>query len=265
MPSFKLSEDDLPRVEQLTREGKTQKEIGAEFGVDQMTVSRFCRRHNIAAANTDALGKTGRRGAVNDERRNFTLAVYNSALGTVAWEGTNTNSMLSLGAPVVASGIGYHVPFSMQFSLDQVINYTDFTAMFDKYRIAAVKVTFRYNHNVSTVSGVTSLPSVYAYVDNDDSTVPTQPVVRENMLTREKRFTSSRPSVSWYFRPRPVMEAFPLSYVVPRRAPFLDAASISTPHYGLKGYFANALLPAEQRTTVFNVDVTYYIALRHIQ
>lgn len=199
------------------------------------------------------------------KRRNFTLAVYNSALGTVAWEGTNTNSMLSLGAPVVASGIGYHVPFSMQFSLDQVINYTDFTAMFDKYRIAAVKVTFRYNHNVSTVSGVTSLPSVYAYVDNDDSTVPTQPVVRENMLTREKRFTSSRPSVSWYFRPRPVMEAFPLSYVVPRRAPFLDAASISTPHYGLKGYFANALLPAEQRTTVFNVDVTYYIALRHIQ
>lgn len=69
MPSFKLSEDDIPRVEQLTREGKTQKEIGAEFGVDQMTVSRFCRRHNIAAANTDALGKTGRRGAVNDERR----------------------------------------------------------------------------------------------------------------------------------------------------------------------------------------------------
>lgn len=69
MPSFKLSEEDIPRVEQLTREGKTQKEIGAEFGVDQMTVSRFCRRHNIAAANTDALGKTGRRGAVNDERR----------------------------------------------------------------------------------------------------------------------------------------------------------------------------------------------------
>ena len=69
MPSFKLSEDDIPRIEQLTREGKTQKEIGAEFGVDQMTVSRFCRRHNIAAANTDALGKTGRRGAVNDERR----------------------------------------------------------------------------------------------------------------------------------------------------------------------------------------------------
>lgn len=137
--------------------------------------------------------------------------------------------------------------------------------MFDKYRIAAVKVTLRYNHNVSTSNSVGSLPSCFAYVDNDDSTVPTVNTVRENMLTREKRFTSSRPSVSWYFRPRPVMEAFPLSYVVPRRAPYLDAASISTPHYGLKGFLANCVLPADQRTTVFNVDVTYYIALRHIQ
>lgn len=69
MPRFKLSEQDIQRVTELAQAGKTQHEIAAEFNVTQMTVSRFMVRYNIAAANNDALGKTGRRGAVNDDRR----------------------------------------------------------------------------------------------------------------------------------------------------------------------------------------------------
>ena len=69
MPQFKLTEADIPAIRDLATQGKTQVEIAVAYNVTQMTVSRFMARHGIAAANTDALGKTGRRGAVNDERR----------------------------------------------------------------------------------------------------------------------------------------------------------------------------------------------------
>ena len=200
------------------------------------------------------------------KRKNAEVQIVNSgALGTFTISGTNANSLITLGAPVAAAGYGYNVPFSMQFSLDQVVNYTEF-AIFDKYCIRAVKVTFRYMHNTSTLSATTGLPSMYAFVDKDDAIVPTVNNVRENMATKKRIFSGTRNEASFYFKPTPVMEAYPLSYVPLRKAPFFDNSSTAVPHFALKGYLANLNAPAgTANLTCFNVDVTYYIALRHIQ
>lgn len=205
-------------------------------------------------------------GASFAKRRNAEVQIVNSgALGTFTISGTNPSSLITLGAPVAAAGYGYNVPFSMQFSLDQLINYTDFN-IFDKYRISAVKVTFRYMHNTSTLSATTGLPSMYAYVDRDDASVPTASAVRENMATKKRSFSGTRNEASFYFKPTPLMEAYPLSYIVPRKAPYFDTSSNAVPHYGLKGFLANCNAPAgSANVTCFNVDVTYYVSLRHIQ
>lgn len=201
------------------------------------------------------------------KRKNAEVQIVNSgALGTFTISGTNPSSLITLGAPTAAAGYGYNVPFSMQFSLDQLINYGDFTPVFDKYCIKAVSVKFRYMHNTSTLSATTGLPTVYAYVDHDDAAVTTAAAVRENMKTRSKAFSGTRNEASFYFKPKPVYELYPLSYATPRRSPWIDASSTAVPHYGLKGYLSNVNAPVgTANVSCFSVDVTYYVAFRHIQ
>lgn len=200
------------------------------------------------------------------KRKNAELQVVNSgALGTFTVSGTNPSSLITLGAPLAAAGYGFNVPFSMQFSLDQVLNFADFN-MFDKYCLRAVKVTFRYMHNTSTLSATTGLPSMYAYVDKDDATPILAAAVRENMSTKKRSFSGTRNEASFYFKPTPLQSVYLAGYAVPRKAPFLDVSSNAVPHYGLKGYFANCNAPAgTANVCCFNVDVTYYLALRDIQ
>ena len=59
------------------------------------------------------------------------------------------------------------------FSLDQLPNYTEFTNLFDQYRINKIVVKFIPNHNSSDVSASTQVISNFnSVIDPTDATAP---------------------------------------------------------------------------------------------
>lgn len=181
---------------------------------------------------------------------------------------TNTN-VLNLGAPVasISAGVGYYdVPFSLQFQLDQLAGYTDITNIADKYRIVNAVCKLIMNQN-TYLSGA-PLPFVEYVIDQDDSAVPSIASMREKMGVRTRTFAQTG-ATTLSVRPRPAPEAYnglSSAYLVPNRAPFINAAYYSVPHYGIKGVFRNVYLPAIAAAgTTITVDVQLAVAARNLQ
>lgn len=65
---------------------------------------------------------------------------------------------------------------AISFAIDQIPNVSEFGALFDQYRIAAVRVKFEYLSATEAVMPITSSPSqrftLLVYEDYDDSTAP---------------------------------------------------------------------------------------------
>jgi hypothetical protein len=122
--------------------------------------------------------------------------------------------------------------YGFQFSfLDQVAS---IQALFDQYRIAMVEVTLRPMYNAVTMqSSGTTVPLLYTVVDYDDATAPTAlgtlrayaNCIESEYETQVRRFV-----------PHAALGAYTGSFGgfanVP--APWLDAASSTVQHYGLK-------------------------------
>lgn len=126
--------------------------------------------------------------------------------------------------------------FGYSFRLDQLPNYTEFTNLFDQYRINKIVMKFVPNHNSSDV-GVTAMniPNFHTLLDYNDATAPASlNSMYEYANWRMSRGTSLHTRV---FRPATI------DYVNataganagnPSWKQWLSTASPSIEHYGLK-------------------------------
>lgn len=176
-----------------------------------------------------------------------------------------TGNILQLGAPTPDSAGTYALPFSMQFTLDQLLNYTDITNIADQYKIKAVYVRVWFNSNVSSVGGITFMPYLQYINDHDDSQVPTVLNLREKMGVKMKTFKNG---------------GFITMKVVPKASVAQGGSSApslltrgwtncSYPnilHYGIKGCVSNCYLPTTS-TAQFAIkfDVAYSVVAKDIQ
>jgi len=204
------------------------------------------------------------RGQMTVRRLNEPMYIVNSSVqGVPAITGTNMNSLLTFGTPAASVGPGYNIPFAMRFSLSQIANYTELSAIFDQYRILGVKVFVSYQHNVSTASATSSLPSLQWFVDYDDNTPPTNASeVRQRMGVITKRYSADKVCFAMSLRPRPIFTAG--TAIVPYGT-WYDTALPSEILYGLKGLLNNVNLPAlgtDPYSTSFKIDVQYVVQFR---
>lgn len=194
-------------------------------------------------------------------RRVGRVGIENTGGGTVAVVGTNTNTLINLGTPVIAPvGGGYIVPFALQFSLGQVIDSTELTALFDQYRIRAVDVRVRYLSNTSTVSGTSFLPAILWGPEYDDN-LPSVGI-RPRADTIMHSFASDSVEARLCIRPRPapvVLDAPLPGYMVPDRPQWIDSAYPNVAHYGIKGEIQNMVLPADAESSTFSFEVIFDI------
>lgn len=146
---------------------------------------------------------------------------------------TNRFSTTRIKSDILTLPTGTSTVFGTPFMLNQLPNYTEYTALFDQYRIAAIKITFIPRSNSSEI-GSTMLPILYYVSDATDATLPTS-TAELYEYPRLKYKQLSKP-YSLYFKPKFADAAYQgafSGYAVNKG--WLSTASPAVQHFGLKG------------------------------
>lgn len=202
--------------------------------------------------------------------------VYNTA---VAGGAAASGGVVLIGTPyqtpAFVGSAYYNIPFSIDTNLNDLIGASELTAIADKYKINWVKVRVFSTSNTASAGGTSQLPSLLWSQDEDDSAVPASSTaglesIREKMSSKYRQFKQNGGPISMFYRPKIVNTvagaggAATAAGVVP--APFLDTASATVPHYGVKGYIQDVNLTATPAVyTQFKFDITMSVTLKDIQ
>lgn len=137
-------------------------------------------------------------------------------------------------------------------------NVAAFSALFDQYRIVALRYTLIPRTNV--VSGTAYNPPLYTIVDYDDAS----PLSSRNAFTQRANVTVSQvwQSVSRTFKPHAALAAYSGAFTSYANAtsPWIDLNSTTVPHYGFKWYIDSCNTPAP----VWDMEIEYWIEFRNI-
>lgn len=158
-----------------------------------------------------------------------------------------------------------------QFTLQQLPNYTEFTNLFDNYRIHAIKMTFFRPSVANSASEMDQLVRLHTAIDYDDAATPAsinelmnydnyQVIALRDQFMRNGKF-------SRFWRPRIVREVYRTAVSTayePARPKMLDCAYPDIPHYGIK--WALEMQDAQPAAVTMPADmtlqytITYYMS-----
>ncbi len=170
--------------------------------------------------------------------------------------------------PFITNDTLVDATWSKIFSLNNAQNYTNFTAIFDQYRINMVQITFRpvgatttnipYDDTSSGTAGRTT-PNYAVSIDRDDSTLSTYSLIRSRQFSTIR---GAGKSLTVKFRPNRLVNVFngsasPDAYMVDNSKKFLDCANSTVPHFGIK----MALEPfSEANVYKLQMEIKYFIS-----
>lgn len=159
----------------------------------------------------------------------------------------------------------FESPFSMKFQLDSVIDYTDITKMFDRYKIVGVKLKFHYLQNASVPTASSTLPTIHYAYDADDADVPaTANEVLTKAYCKTKVLNANRP-LSVYYKPRIIkgVQISQFGYGASSERPtWLDCNAPNIPHFGMKMWISDWNGVGHN---AIRIQPTYYLALKDTQ
>lgn len=128
------------------------------------------------------------------------------------------------------------------FQLADIPSYAEFSSLFDRYRLNAVKVTFIIGVNIAyNGSGQNYLPRLHSVIDYDDNTnASSLDDLMQYQSYKLKQFTASKMKISRYIRPKTAGLMYKTGvtsgYSV-TKPPWIDLTTGDVPHYGLKWAF----------------------------
>lgn len=217
-----------------------------------------------------------RSGIIRLTRRCAEQNVYNTATTAVA---AASGSVVVIGTPyqtpAFVGSTYYNIPFSIDTQLLDILGYTEFTAIADKYKINWVKVRVFCTSNTASAGGLTQLPSILWSEDGDDAVVPASSTsglqaIREKMNSKLRQFKQNGSAITMFYKP---MVAATLGNAAAgqtnaqvKSAPFIDCTHVDIPHYGVKGYLQDVNLASTASVyTQFKFDVIMSVTLKDIQ
>lgn len=128
------------------------------------------------------------------------------------------------------------------FRLVDLPNYSEFINLFDQYRIVKIDLQFipsweGSNKSTSALAD-TCLPTLVTVEDHNDSNLLTSRADYQQYRTYRETILSAQRPVTITVKPQPAMAVFGggvfSSYAQPGDAVWLDTASYTVDHYGLK-------------------------------
>lgn len=150
---------------------------------------------------------------------------------------------------------------SINFSLNDVPSYTEFTALYDMYKINAVKIIFlpqmTSNISVSSVNNPYANTRFFSCLDFNDSTAPTS--IDDVRQYQNAKFTPILKRHKRYLRPK-ILDSTGYNPV----NPWISTASPSVIYYGLKYAIENT--NATVGTTFeYSVEVKFYLSFKNVK
>lgn len=127
---------------------------------------------------------------------------------------------------------------AMVFKLSDLDNYTEFTNLFDRYRICGIKVTFEPNitgFDANAGANAFTLPMLLTAIDHNDSATPGS--MAELMQYRTLKKTRAHVTHSRYFKPAVLTSAYESAVAtayIPKWKQWLTCDDPATPHYAIK-------------------------------
>lgn len=119
-------------------------------------------------------------------------------------------------------------------------NSSEFSALFDQYRINGVTLRLDWNTNSTSIADIAqSPPLVYFAADYDDSgDANVQALLQYPGVRTHSFFTNGYKPVIFSVKPKPLRDiagtGLLTSYGPDLSSPFIRTAELSTPHYGIK-------------------------------
>lgn len=174
-------------------------------------------------------------------------------------------------------GSSGHNASALTFSLDTVANYTEFTKLYDQFKILKVKVYFDYTPDRPPVDasgnyvpivgvGSSSMPKLWIKRDYDDTGVPTLLDMAQSNQAKCLRFTESRTTRMVALVPRYANEVYRSSIstaYTSQRGAWLDCSTAAdVPHFGLK-MIAQGL--PDTNLGAFTVRVKYTLLFKNVR
>jgi len=168
------------------------------------------------------------------------------------------------------------IPWTQQFQLTDVVNYTDFTTLFDNYKIDKVVYQMQLLTNPEAFVDITPsltnkgvehwYPVMWYVMDNDDSAVPTLAQLREKQGIKRKVLKPNQ-IISFTVYPKFQKQTYAGPGGLVGYGPasgWLDCADAGVPHYGIKGCVD---FHQNLNTLQYNIEVTakYYLSFKGAQ
>lgn len=155
------------------------------------------------------------------------------------------------------------------FNLNQLSNVTEYTSLFDQYRICGIQIAI-----VPTITGFDSaspstslstflIPEVRTIVDHDDSANPAS--FNEMYEYKYCKMTRGNRVHTRYFKPSILQQAYESAVATaytPKYNQWLSTTDPATPHYGLK-IGIDALGSANTGTMNFRLYAKFYIQCKN--
>lgn len=201
--------------------------------------------------------------------------------GTTCVRDTGNYSFYLRNALGSGAGTKLYGTMTYQFSIEGLPNLTEFTNLFDAYRINKIvmKITPRAT-SVDVSSPGTSFyqegpsPILHYVIDNDDVTTPSADqsgidVLRQFATYKQVRLTGNRP-FKVVIKPRPVSTVYGYStglLINPRKqGAWMNCANTNIKHYGFKSIL-EYLAPSANTSWRYNfeVDTTYYMSFKGVR
>lgn len=197
-----------------------------------------------------------------------TSVLYNTTtVGTIT---TNDNTMVSLSAAPIAEigGVGYQFGAGMFFRASNVQTIADFTALYDQYRIAGVRVNIIPLSDSATAQSSGFLPTLYWARDDDDALAPaTEAELRERQDVKVNRL--NKPVSIYIKNPKAMIDVNQTTGLADPamvKNGWINCNSTLVQHNGLKMWFKNVDLRVQPTTvTAFRIESTYYLEFRNPQ
>lgn len=164
----------------------------------------------------------------------------------------------------------------LQWQLSDVPNVTEFTNLYDQYKILRIKTyivarALNLSMNEAAAGGNIGMPNIIAAEDLDDSNAPANTsagyqLIQQYARSKAHSFTPEKRVFRWSCVPAVsgmIFEGLAATAYSPKRFQWLSTTDPATPHYGLKYViqvpFSGATVGID---VVFDVFSTFKLAMR---
>lgn len=202
----------------------------------------------------------GRKRTVNKVRRQVHIFKRSTYLGNI------TASISALGVPTPVGN-------AYAFSLSQLPNVSDFTNLFDQYKITGAKlqITPACSEGILSPLAGTAQPlgfsRVHSVIDYDDTSAPSS----EDQLLEYGSHKSTAPfqTHTRFIKPKVLQEVYRSTLgtaYAPKSGQYLDVAYPDIPHYGMKVWIsAPNTNPGTAQSITYKVYLTLYVTCKNVR